>query len=288
MTREFRIATRQSALALWQAHHVKALLGSTIDVTLVPMTTTGDQLADVPISTLGGKGVFVKEVQAAVLDGRADLAVHSAKDLPALTPDGLTIAAVPDRGDARDALVGSRLDDLDEGATVATGSHRRRVQLAALRPDLQFAELRGNIATRLTKAAGFDAIVMAAVALERLGESPATVEVLSVEQMVPQVGQGALAVEVRADDDESLSLLQTINHAASARRLRAERAFLIELGGDCDMPAGAYATLDGDAVTVTGVLARDLHEPAKRLTETGDDPETVGRTVARNLRGDST
>lgn len=285
MPRQLRIATRESPLALWQARHVEQLLGDDVDVVLVPMTTTGDQKADVPISTLGGKGVFVKEVQAAVLNDRADLAVHSAKDLPALTPPELMIAAVPERGDPRDALVGCRLVDLPDGATVATGSHRRRVQLAALRPDLRFAELRGNIATRLAKAAGFDAIVMAAVALERLDEAPDIVDALSVEQMIPQVGQGALAVEVRSDDDECVELLRAINHAASERRLVSERAFLAELGGDCDMPAGAYATLDGDRVTVTGVLARDLDAPTARAAETGTDAAAVGAAVARALSG---
>ncbi|MGI9577291.1 MAG: hydroxymethylbilane synthase, partial [Microthrixaceae bacterium] len=167
-----RIATRSSELALWQANHVADLLSRAdpdVDVEILPVSTEGDRRTDVPLSLIGGKGVFAKEVQAAVLAGEADLAVHSAKDLPALTPSGLVVAGVPRRGDPRDALVGSRLDQLGEGDVVATGSARRRVQLAHQVHGLRFAELRGNMATRLSKAQDFTAIVVAAVALERLG-----------------------------------------------------------------------------------------------------------------------
>ena len=166
-----RLATRGSQLALWQAHHVAGLLQAAhpgLQIEIVPVSTEGDRRLDVPLSQIGGKGVFATEVQAALLEGRADLAVHSAKDLPAVTGDGLVLAAVPERGDPRDALVGATLVSLRPGAVVATGSARRRAQLSHLRPDLAFAELRGNMATRLSKAADFDAIVVAAVAFEAL------------------------------------------------------------------------------------------------------------------------
>ena len=203
--RVLRAATRGSALARWQTDYVAALLSDAhpgLRVEVVVVDTEGDRRLDVPISAFGGKGVFAKEVQAAVLDGRADLAVHSAKDLPAVTVDGLVLAAVPERGDARDALVGSTLADLPDGAVVATGSQRRRVQLAALRPDLRFAELRGNMQTRLAKAADHDAIVVAAVAFERLGLAEHLADVLAVDLMVPQVSQGALAFWRRNRDDQ--------------------------------------------------------------------------------------
>src|SRR4051812_6605646 len=198
--RRLRAATRGSTLARWQTDHVAGLLGGDKDVDVVVVETTGDRRTDVAIHEMGGKGVFVKEVQAAVLDGRADIAVHSAKDLPSVAVDGLVIAAVPRRGDVRDALVGATLDGLRHGGHVATGSVRRRAQLASLRPDLIFSELRGNIATRLEKASDFDAIVVAAVALERLGLADRIAEVLTPELMLPQVGQGALAIEARVDD----------------------------------------------------------------------------------------
>ncbi len=204
---------------------------------------------------MGGKGVFVKEVQAAVLDGRADIAVHSAKDLPSVTFDGLVLAAVPERGDARDALVGCTLAELAPGAVVATGSVRRRAQLAHLRPDLTFAGLRGNMATRLEKAAGFDAIVVAAVALQRLGWGERIAEVLDPADMLPQVAQGALAVECRDDDAATLAALAAIEHPASRRAVDAERAFLAERGGDCTLPAGAHAVTDGDTVVLDALLA---------------------------------
>src|SRR3954468_21229693 len=186
MGRRLRAATRGSALARWQTDHVAGLLGDDVDVVVVE--TTGDRRTDVAIHEMGGQGVFVKEVQAAVLDGRADIAVHSAKDLPSVPVDGLTIAAIPQRGDPRDALVGSTLRDLAPGATVATGSVRRRVQLADLRTDLTFDGLRGNIDTRLAKASQYGAVVMAFAALQRLGFEARATEVLAPSVMVPQVG----------------------------------------------------------------------------------------------------
>src|SRR5215207_7630742 len=190
-----RAATRGSRLARAQTDLVADMLG--VEVQAVVVDTQGDRQTDVPIWELGGRGVFVKEVQAAVLDGRADFAVHSAKDLPSSTPEGLCLACVPQRADARDALVGQRFDALVPGARVGTGSVRRRAQLAWLRPDLTFGGLRGNMETRLSKASDFAAIVVAAAALDRLGRSSEITEVLPTEVMIPQVGQGALAVECR-------------------------------------------------------------------------------------------
>ena len=290
MTRTvLRAATRGSALAQRQTSIVAGLLAETCGVAAEPVvvSTTGDRQADTPIHAMGGKGVFVKEVQAAVLDGRADIAVHSAKDLPSSTPDGLVLAAVPRRGDPRDALVGCRLAELAPGATVATGSVRRRTQLAWLRPDLAFAELRGNIATRLNKAPGFDAIVMAAVALQRLGLEPELLDVLEPDVLVPQVGQGAIAVECRADDRGLLETLTAIEHEPSRRAVDAERAFLAELGADCSLPAGAHATdAPGGGLELTGLLASLDAQTLIRDTRRGRDPETLGRAIARHLLDD--
>lgn len=279
--RPLRIATRGSELARWQASHVASLLGT--DAELVIVDTSGDRQRDQPIWTLGGKGVFVKEVQAAVLDGRADIAVHSAKDLPSGTVDGLVLAAVPERGDPRDALVGATLAELPTGGRVATGSVRRRAQLADLRPDLTFDGLRGNIPTRLEKAAGYDAVVVAAAALQRLGLDDRAADALPVTVLVPQVAQGALAAECRADDAPTLEALAAIEHRDSRRAVDAERAFLAELGGDCNLPAGAHAVVDGGAIRVEGLLASLDGRVVLRNRAKGENPEDVGRRVARSL-----
>lgn len=288
-----RIATRGSDLAIWQAQHVAALLRAATpgtEVTLVPVSTTGDQRLDVPIAELGGKGVFAKEVQAAVLDGRADLAVHSAKDLPAVTLEGLVLAAVPERGDARDALAGARLADLTSGSTVGTGSARRRVQLAALRPDLDYVGLRGNMASRLARLDDLDAVVVAAVALERLGLGDRIAEVFDVDTLVPQVGQGALAVECRTDDDATIQRVAAIEHAPSRMRVDAERAFLARLGGDCTLPAGAHALIDPNGgLRLLGVLAAEGEDRLRRReldVGEGDDPAAAGARLADLLRAD--
>jgi len=286
MPRPLRVATRSSALARWQAERVATLLGvgDADAVELVPVTTTGDADLTTPLHVLGGTGVFVKEVQAAVLDGRADLAVHSAKDLPASdTPAGLVLAAVPERGDARDALVGSTLAALPAGARVATGSVRRRAQLAALRPDLTFAELRGNIATRLEKASEFDAIVVALVALERLGLHDRVSDVLDPSTMCPQVGQGALAVECRIDDDDTNARLAEIDDPVAHRAVAAERAFLAELGSGCDLPCGAYARVIDGTVTISGVLASLDGRVVLRGEITHPDAHSAGRHLAAEL-----
>jgi hydroxymethylbilane synthase len=243
-----RLATRGSPLARWQANHVADLLRAIepeIDIELVLVQTTGDIRANVALHELGGRGVFVKEVQQAVLDGRADVTVHSAKDLPSQPADGLVIAAVPERGDPRDALVGAALDQLPAGATVATGSVRRRAQLRLLRSDLAFAELRGNIATRLDKIPADGAIVVAVAALERLGMRDRAAEVMDIERMCPQVAQGALATECRPDDADTVALLARIEHPPSRFAVDAERGFLVAFGGGCDVPVAAHATDDG-------------------------------------------
>jgi hydroxymethylbilane synthase len=241
----------------------------------------------VPIWELGGKGVFVKEIQAAVLDGRADLAVHSAKDLPSVTPDGLVIGAVPERADVRDALVGAPLGELGPGAVVATGSLRRRAQLAHLRPDLVFEGVRGNMATRVDAAGrdGVDVVVVAAAALDRLGWADRIAERLDIDVVVPQVGQAALAVECRADDDEIRAALERIEHGPSRRAVDAERGFLAELGADCSLPAAAHATLAGDGLRITGLVASPDGKVVVRHEVSGPAAAgaALGRSVARHL-----
>jgi hydroxymethylbilane synthase len=281
-----RAATRGSPLARWQAEHVAALLGEPVELVIVQ--TTGDQRTDVPIWELGGQGVFVKEVQAAVLEERADFAVHSAKDLPSIPTPGLRIAAVPFRDDPRDAMVGGRLDDLAVGACVATGSVRRRAQLAAYRPDLTFAGLRGNMETRLARAREFGAIVVAAAALSRLGRLDEAAEVLDPGVMLPQIGQGALAVECREGDHATAERLAAIEHGPSRASVDAERAFLAELGGSCDLPVGALALAEGAGrLTLTGLLSSLDGRILLRHTATELDPVTLGRGVARHLLDNS-
>lgn len=285
-----RLATRSSPLAIWQAEHVADRLRTAhpgLEVELVRTDTVGDRRLDVPISEIGGKGVFATEVQRLVLDGSADAAVHSAKDLPAVTGEGLVLACVPERGDPRDALVGSTLAGLASGAVVATGSQRRRVQLAALRPDLEFVELRGNMATRLGKVPSGGAVVVAAVALERLGLADRIDEVLAADVLIPQVGQAALAVEARAGDAAVVDLLAAVEHGPSRLRVDAERAFLAELGGDCDLPAGAHATLaegSDDRLHLRALLAADdgtVH--VREATGPVAEADPLARSLARDL-----
>jgi hydroxymethylbilane synthase len=272
-----RVATRGSDLARWQAERVVQRLG--VPAELVIVSTRGDRDGTSPIHTIGGTGAFVKEVQDAVLRGDADVAVHSAKDLPAETPAGLVIAAVPERADARDALVGCTLEGLPTGALVGTGSVRRRAQLAALRPDLTFGELRGNIPTRLAKAEHFDAVVMAAAALDRLGLHPEPMERLEPSVLLPQVAQGALAVECREDDTATRELLVGVDDGTSHWEVRAERAFLAELGGGCTLPCGALAR--GEAIEA--LLASPDGRMVVRACGQGGDPEVLGREVAHRL-----
>jgi hydroxymethylbilane synthase len=254
-----------------------------VTVEVLVVETTGDLDRITPLEQMGGRGVFVKEVQAAVLDGRADIAVHSAKDLPALTPEGLVLACVPERADARDVLVGCRWADLPEGATVATGSIRRRAHLAHLRPDLVFAGLRGNIGTRLEKAAGFDAVVMAAAALDRLGIRPDVVDRLDPSILLPQVGQGAMAVECRTADDGVHEMVAAVEDAVARRTVDTERAFLAELGAGCDLPIAAHAVLEGDEVCLTGAISSPDGAVLLREARRSVDGPTLGRTLARHL-----
>jgi len=278
-----RIATRASTLARWQAERVGARLGEPVEYVLV--TTTGDRDQRADLHAIGGTGVFVKEVQQAVLDGRADLAVHSAKDLPSITPAGLVLAAVPERGDPRDALVGARLDDIPPGGRIATGSVRRRAQLAAARPDLVFAPLRGNVETRVRKRVdeGHDAVVVALAALERLGLSEEATEVLDPSVLLPQAAQGALGVECRADDDRTRARLEAIDDVAAHTAVRAERAYLAELGGGCTLPCGALATVDGVEVDLEALLAAPDGHIVLRTRVVGSDPEAVGAAAALDL-----
>ena len=291
-----RLATRGSPLALWQARHVVGLLAA-VGVAAVPVVvdTEGDRRTDVPLAELGGQGVFVKEVQAAVARGDADAAVHSAKDLPAsdaLGVPGLVLAAFPERGDPRDVLVGATLADLPTGATVATGSARRRVQLANLRPDLTFADLRGNLATRLARvgADGVTAVVAARAALDRLGWVPPdglVVETLEPGTMLPQVAQGALAVECREEDAGTRAALAAIDDRSVRAMVEAERAFLAELGGGCTLPVGAYAVHDGGGLRLTGLLAGADGHVVLRHEAVGPDGPALGRGVARYLLDDA-
>jgi hydroxymethylbilane synthase len=273
-----RIATRGSALARWQAEEVARLLRlahPALTVELVLVQTTGDRRHDLEVWELGGQGVFVKEVQAAVLQNRADMAVHSAKDLPSSTAAGLVLAAFPARADERDALVGSRLDDLAPGALVATGSVRRRAQLAWLRPDLTFTGLRGNVPTRMDRVPEGGAVVVAAAALERLGLSDRAAEVLDVGIMLPQVAQGAIAVECRAEDAATIERLSSIDDPGVRVAVTAERAFLARLGSGCDLPVGAHATWNGAGratLEVDGMLASRDGRMMLRSTISGRRP----------------
>jgi hydroxymethylbilane synthase len=278
-----RIATRASALARWQAERVAELLREPVELVLV--TTTGDRDQRADLHAIGGTGVFAKEVQQAVLDGRADLAVHSAKDLPSTTPDGLDLAAVPERGDPRDALVGARLDGIPSGGRIGTGSVRRRAQLAAARPDVVFAPLRGNIETRLRKRVdeGHDAVVVAVAALDRLGLRAEATEVLEPGVLLPQAAQGALAVECRAGDERTRARIVEIDDRDAHRAVLAERAYLAELGGGCTLPCGALADIDGNEVVLDALLAALDGHIVLRTRVAGPDPAAVGAAAAHDL-----
>lgn len=292
---KLRAATRSSPLARWQTEHVVGLLAAThpeVEIEPVFLTASPDNDLSQPISELGGKGAFAKEVQQAVLDGRADFAVHSAKDLPSETVPGLVLASVPERGDARDVLVGCGLVDLPVGATIATGSNRRRVQLQDLRPDLNFVQLRGNIqrrvslaGTRTESGATITAIIAAGAALLRQDMEDRIADWIPPHLMTPQVGQGALAIECRADDAATAELLASIEHAATRRQVDAERSFLVALGGDCDLPAGAHATLadDGDEITLRTVIGALDGSRVERAVVRGHDPATLGAAAIERL-----
>ncbi len=283
-----RLATRRSPLARHQAETVRGRLGDHgVDSVLVEVLTRGDRHSDRPLVDFAGQGAFAVEVQEAVLEGRADVAVHSAKDLPGRTPAGLRLAAVPERRDAADALVGRSLAGLAPGATVATGSPRRRALLLERRPDLSVVGLRGNMATRLAALSrGVDAIVAAAAALERLGLQDEIRERLDPAWFIPQVGQGALALECREDDEETGRALARIDDRAAHAAVRAERAFLVELGAGCTIPAGAHATGDEESLRIAGVMVGLDGGRSVRATLAGADPESLGLVLARRLRDD--
>jgi hydroxymethylbilane synthase len=288
------LATRGSPLALRQSETVAALLRAAhpgLDVELSVVRTRGDQDASTPLDQIGGQGVFVTEVETAVADGRANAAVHSAKDMPSVMGPSLVFGAVPPRADPRDALIGCRLAELPAGALIATGSARRRAQLAYLRPDLVFRDLRGNMARRVAAAGvgGVTAVVVAVAAMERLGWLDQVTDVLDPVDLLPQAGQGAIAVQCRADDERTRALLAAIDHEATHRAVRAERAVLAALGGSCTVPVGALAeevpATGGatPALRVSGLLASADGHTMIRLSREGDDPEAVGTAVARAL-----
>ena len=282
-----RLATRRSPLALIQARSIQERLAAKGVVSeLIEVDTKGDQHRDTPLSQMGGQGVFALEVQNAVMRGEADVAVHSAKDLPSQTMSGLFLACVPERLDAADVLVGRSLAGLGPGATVATGSPRRRALLLAHRPDLNIVELRGNMARRLDQIGqgGVDAIVSAVAALTRLGHSEKIAERLDPQWFTPQVGQGALALETRSDDEATIELLHTIDDEQVHQCLLAERAFLRELGAGCTIPAGAWAQADGNGWTIRAVMLSTDGSTTLRTAQSGTNPEELGRLAAIDLR----
>jgi hydroxymethylbilane synthase len=288
-----RLATRASALALAQSRLVAAGLRAAwpdLQVELVTVVTEGDRRRDVPAADLGGKGIFTAAVQQAVLAGRADLAVHSAKDLPAAQVPGLVLAAVPEREDPRDVLVARRplggLDDLPAGARVGTGSPRRVALLHWLRPGLDLVPLRGNVDSRVRKVHGgeLDAVVLAAAGLRRLGRAGEAVP-LDPGSFTPAPGQGCLAVEARGDDTRTLGLLGVLTHRPSRVALRGERAFLQRLGGSCTLPAGALLRQAGDVLEIQGFLSAldGKGLVRERLRGPADDPEGLGQALADRL-----
>lgn len=260
-----RIATRTSLLALWQAEHVKQRLEAlhpSLDITLVPMKTQGDKLLDTPLAKIGGKGLFVKELEAAIQEGRADLAVHSMKDVPMELPDGFALPVILARADPRDAWVSNHFASLAEvplGGRVGTSSLRRSVQIKARRPDLEVLSLRGNVQTRLAKldADHFDGILLAAAGLERLQLDTRIREKVAPELSLPAVGQGAIGIECRRDDAHLMQLLAPLNDADSWDRVSAERAMNRHLHGGCQVPIGGYAELDGAQIWLRGLVASE-------------------------------
>jgi len=284
------IGTRGSALALWQAQWVRSQLlamHEALAVELVVIKTTGDKILDVPLAQVGGKGLFVKEIEEALLEGRADLAVHSVKDMPAELPKGLHLAVMPPREDPRDALISKNslgLDGLPQGARLGTSSLRRSAQLLHLRPDLRIATLRGNVDTRLRKleSEGFDAIVLAAAGLKRMELSHVISEYLDPERILPAVGQGALGIETRSDDVFTNEIVASLAHQQTMTIVGAERAFLRRLEGGCQVPIGAHGTLEGATLILTGMVAdlQGVRLIRKELRGDARQPEVVGERLA--------
>lgn len=282
-------ATRPSRLARWQTRHViEQLQAAWEDLVCeeVVITTRGDRILDRPLPEIGGKGLFTHELEQALRSGRVHAAVHSLKDLPTESPSGLAVEVIPERADARDALVcpaGLSLDDLPPGAVVGTSSVRRQAQLLARRPDLQVASLRGNVDTRVRKVeeGQYDAIVLAAAGLQRLGLEDRVTEVLPLDVMLPAPGQGALAVQCRSEDAATLRRLAAIDHAPSRLAATAERSFLNYLGGGCSLPVGAFATVEGREIVLQGVVVSAQGAGAIRLEGRGEDPLALGAAMAR-------
>jgi hydroxymethylbilane synthase len=286
-----RVATRGSALALAQARSVAdRLAASGTRVEVVPMRTEGDRLAEARLATVGGKGLFVREIEEALLRGDVDVAVHSLKDLPAELPGGLALAAFPERADARDVLVSRRpvrFGELPRGAVLGTSSPRRRALALAARPDLSVEAIRGNVDTRLRKleAGEYDAIVLAAAGLARLGVTPRHAEPLAPEVFVPAVGQGVLAVEARRDDARTLAALRSLDHEPTRVCALAERAFLGRLGASCVTPMAAHARLSGGRLVLDALVASEDGRTVLRESAEGaaERPETLGVRVAEAL-----
>lgn len=259
-----RIATRQSPLALWQAYYVRDHLQAhwpDLTVELVPMVTRGDVLLDTPLAKVGGKGLFVKELELALLDGRADIAVHSMKDIPVAFPEGLGLVTICEREDPRDAFVSpkyARLEDLPEGSIVGTSSLRRQCQLREIRPDLIVRDLRGNVGTRLAKLdnGDYDAIILAAAGLKRLELEERIRYALPPEQSLPAVGQGAVGIECRLNDTRTQALLAPLNDIDTATRVSAERAMNTRLEGGCQVPIGSYSELNGDEIWLRALVGK--------------------------------
>ena len=289
-----RIATRRSPLALWQAEHVKAELEALhpgLEVKLLPMTTTGDQLLGQPLSQVGGKGLFLKQLERAMLDGEADLAVHSMKDVPPVLPNGLGLVAILERHAPEDAFVSNEYDSLDNlplGATVGTASLRRTTQLKANRPDLNITLLRGNLQTRLKKLDNgeYDAIVLACAGLERMGLSERIRQRLSADVMVPAVGQGALGLEARLNDPAIAGIVAPLICPTTTTCVTAERVVSEALGGSCSVPIGAYATLENGQLELTGLVGSTDGSTVLSSTLTGPatDPKALGQQVADALK----
>jgi hydroxymethylbilane synthase len=279
------IGSRGSALALWQARHIAAKLAELgAETRLEIIKTTGDRIQDVPLAKVGGKGLFTKEIEDALLEGKIDLAVHSMKDMPTGIPRGLAIAAIPQREEARDAMVGATLAELAHGARVGTSSLRRASQLLALGRGLAIETLRGNVDTRLRKLdeGQFDAIVLAAAGLRRLGWDARIREMIPPEVMCPAVGQGALAIETR-ENGEARELARGLDHAESRAAVDAERAMLAVLGGGCQVPIGAHAHLENGEIQLHAVVASPDGARVIRGKFHGSDPEQVGAELGRRL-----
>jgi hydroxymethylbilane synthase len=288
-----RIATRQSRLALWQAEHVAARLRelhSSLDVVLVPMTTQGDRVLDRPLAEVGGKGLFIKELEIALQENRADIAVHSMKDVPSELPPGMTLAAMLPRADPHDAFVSIRyrhLHDLPQGAHVGTSSLRRQSQLRVLRPDLKITPLRGNVDTRLRKLdeGQYDAIILAAAGLKRLGFDERITHLIALEHSLPAVGQGIVGIECRADDRRSMELVAVLDDATARACCEGERAFALRLQGSCQSPIAGFAELRDGQLELRGVVASQDGATIYRGTVSGPAGEAgqLGLRLADRL-----